>query len=490
MARLEEISVGKVDFVERHDLWTDEQKEAAEQIKRTIDEKGLATFRVSWGDQHGVVRGKTLTAHDFLRALRNGIDFQTATLFMDTANNLFAPMFAAGGGIGMAELAGGPDSILLPDPTTFRALPWTSRTGWVLADMYLSDGRPVPFDTRTVLRRTLTELASEGYDYVAGLEVEWYITKLEDPMLQPEQCGWPPDPPRVTALAHGFQYLTEHRNDEIDHILQVLEENLVGLELPLRTMEDEWGPGQCEFTFDPTPGLRAADNMLLFRTAAKQICRRHGYHATFMTRPGLPNFFSSGWHLHQSLRDVSTGANAFTNREEDGHPMSLLGRHFVGGLLKHAWPASVFTTPTINGYKRFRPYSFAPDRITWARENRAAFIRVIGGPGDETTHAENRAGEPCANPYLYMTSQIVCGRDGIANEIDPGPLDETPYESDRPKLPASLMDSLAALRESAMFRKALGDQFVDYIVGLKQSEINRFLQYVTDWEQREYFEIF
>jgi glutamine synthetase len=487
--RLEDLSVGKVGFVERHELWTDEQKDAAERIASQIEQQGLSTVRVSWGDQHGVVRGKTLTTHDFLVALRNGQDFQSATLYMDTTNNLFAPMFASGGGVGMTELAGGPDTILVPDTTTFRVLPWAPKTGWVLADMYFASGEHVPFDTRWVLRQVLRRLEREGYEFVAGLEVEWYITKLEDPMLQPEQSGWPPDPPRVSAIAHGFQYLTEHRNDEIDPILQVLQENLLGLGLPLRTMEDEWGPGQCEFTFDPALGLTSADNMLLFRTAAKQLCRRNGYHATFMTRPALPNFFSSGWHLHQSLRQPD-GGNAFTNRADDGQPLSELGRHYVGGILEHAAAASVFTTPTINGYKRFRPYSFAPDRVTWALENRAAFIRVIGGPADETAHVENRAGEPCANPYLYMASQIISGLDGIAKHTDPGPLEETPYESTRPKLPRSLMESVAALKQSGLFREQLGDQFVDYIVGLKESEIGRFLEHVTDWEQREYFEIF
>ena len=100
-------------------------------------------------------------------------------------------------------------------------------------------------------------LRGDGYEYVGGLEVEFYITRLDDPMLKPEQSGWPPDPPQVSVLAHGFQYLTEHRQDEIDSILQILQENLQGLNLPLRTIEDEWGPGQCEITFDPRIGVEA-----------------------------------------------------------------------------------------------------------------------------------------------------------------------------------------------------------------------------------------
>lgn len=490
MARMEDVTVGKVDFVERHGLWTDEQARAAEDVQRQIEEYDLESVRITWCDQHGIARGKTLTTPDFLNAMRNGIDFQTATVFMDTANNLFAAMFVPGGGIDMAQLAGGPDSILVPDPTTFRVLPWTPNTGWVLSDMYFANGEPMPFDTRRILRQLLTKLEDEGYRYMAGLEVEFYIARLEDAMLQPEQSGWPPDPPRVSNLAHGFQYLTESRNDEIDDILQLLRSHLMGLGLPLRTMEDEWGPGQCEFTFDVTDGLSAADDMLLFRTATKQICRRQGLHATFMTSPGLPNFFSSGWHLHQSLWDVATDDNGFTNRAEDGQPLSELGRHFVGGLLEHVNSASAFTTPTINGYKRFKPYSFAPERVTWATENRAAFIRVIGEPGDKTAHLENRAGEPCANPYLYMASQIVAGMDGVRNQMDPGPIDESPYEAERPSMPKSLMDTVSALRSSDVFRKELGDQFVDYFCNVKQNEIDRFLGEVTDWEHREYFEAF
>ena len=483
-------SVGQLDFVERHGLWSEEQVAAAERLKSEIEQHNLRTIRIAWGDQHGVVRGKNVMAHDFLLALKNGVDFQTATLFMDTTNNFIATIFSSDAGLGMTALAGGPDAILVPDPTTFRVLPWAPRTGWVLSEMYLASGEPMPFDTRHVMKRQLNALHELGYDYISGLEVEFYITKLEDRKLLPEQSGWPPDPPEVSAIAHGFQYLTEARQDEIDPILQMLHDNLEPLGLPLRTMEDEWGPGQCEFTFDPVRGLPGADNMLVFRNATKQICRRAGYHATFMTRPALPNFFSSGWHLHQSICDAQGNENLFANHEANDHSLSELGRQFVAGVLEHAAPSSVFATPTINGYKRFVPNSFAPDRITWAHENRAAMIRVLGGPGDNATHIENRAGEPCANPYLYMASQIASGLDGIERRLDPGPPETAPYESDKPKLPASLMDAVAALADSKFYRQRFGDPFMDYILAVKQCEIGRFLKHVTDWEQREYFEVY
>jgi glutamine synthetase len=483
-------SVGQLNFVERHGLWSDEQFAAAERLEADIKEHKLRTIRIAWGDQHGIVRGKNVMVHDFLLALKNGVDFQTATLFMDTTNNFIAPMFSSDAGLGMRSLAGGPDAILVPDPTTFRVLPWSPGTGWVLSEMYLANGDPMPFDTRQVLKRQLQALGERGYGYVSGLEVEFYITKLEDPKLLPEQSGWPPEPPGVSVIAHGFQYLTEQRLDEVDPILQQLQDHIEALGLPLRTMEDEWGPGQCEFTFDPVEGLVGADNMLLFRTATKQICRRAGLHATFMTRPALPNFFSSGWHLHQSICDAEGSENLFANHEGDGQLLSPIGRQFVAGILDHAEASSVFSTPTINGYKRFLPNSFAPDRITWAVENRAAMIRVLGGEGDNATHIENRAGEPCANPYLYMASQIACGLDGIDRQLDPGPAEISPYESDKPKLPESLMEAVDALEKSDHFHNHFGKPFIDYMIALKRNEIGRFLKHVTDWEHREYFEVY
>ena len=117
----------------------------------------------------------------------------------------------------------------------------------------------------------------------------------------------------MNGLAHGFQYLTENRNDEIHDLLWVLQENTEKLGLPLLTIEDEWGAGQIEFTFAPENGMQAADHALLFRSAIKQVCRRLGYHATFMARPAFPDYFASGWHVHQSLSPVGGGDNAFSD---------------------------------------------------------------------------------------------------------------------------------------------------------------------------------
>jgi glutamine synthetase len=151
---------------------------------------------------------------------------------------------------------------------------------------------------------------------------------------------------------------------------------------------------------------------------------------------------------------------------------------------------TVFTTPTINGYKRYRSYSLAPDRAIWARDNRGVMIRVLGGPGDPATRLENRVGEPAANPYLYMASQIVTGLDGMQRMLDPGPSADTPYETPAPLLPKTLEDALAALRTDACLAEGFGKNFIDYYLRIKEAEIARYNAEVTEWEQREYFELF
>jgi glutamine synthetase len=182
--------------------------------------------------------------------------------------------------------------------------------------------------------------------------------------------------------------------------------------------------------------------------------------------------------------------------------LSALGRQYVAGLLEHTMPMTVFAAPTVNGYKRFRPYSFAPDRVCWAIENRGALVRVQGSPGDTSSHVEMRLGEPAANPYFYMASNIAAGLDGIRRGVEPPPPAEAdPYTIEAPPLPASLAEAVDALDADPFYRREFGDALVSYLVMMKRFEIGRYSdalaelplpdgQDVSDWEMREYFEFF
>ncbi len=484
-------------FVDRHAAWSDEQRAAGERLASLLDGESLDVVRFGFADQHGIVRGKTLVARAARVALRTGVPVVGTLLLKDTAHRTAWPVFEQGAGFGSADFQGAGfgsadfqgagDIVLVADPTTFRVLPWSPRTGWVQCDAYFPDGRRVPFDTRELCRRALARLAEHGYEYVAGLEVECYLFRIADPRLSPEDAGWPGRPPEVTLLEPGYQLLTEQRYDLLEPAMEILRATLQALGLPLRSLEVELGPSQVELVLEPARALAAADQMVLLRNAAKQALRRHGYHVSFMCRPRIPNVMSSGWHLHQSLCDAR-GDNAFV--PPPGQVLSVTGRHFLGGLLAHARGATALAAPTLNAYRRYRPNSLAPDRATWARDNRGALVRVIGGPGDPATRLENRVGEPAANPYLYLASQIVAGLDGLQRALDPGPSADTPYAAQAPRLPQSLAEALDALAGDEVLRAGVGLSFADYFVHLKRSEIARFEAEVTEWEHREYFDLY
>ena len=185
----------------------------------------------------------------------------------------------------------------------------------------------------------------------------------------------------MRPVARGYQYQLEAHNDEIDEIMQLIVQNIEDLGLPLRTIEDEWGPSQIEVTFAPMRGIEAADAMLLFRTAVKQICKRHGYLATFMCRPRSRDFSQvAGICINHWL--ILKQVRIFLCRKwKQNHSQSLENNMLLVSL-KHARASTVFTTPTINGYKRFKPNSLAPDRAGWGVDNRGTMIRVLGGYGD------------------------------------------------------------------------------------------------------------
>jgi glutamine synthetase len=491
-------------FIEKHGLWSDDDRRRAEEIKRRLQAEKLRYVRLAWGDTHGYSRAKTLTVPAFLSALTGGYNIGVATTTLDSAGARVFASFTRGGGMGLAEMTGSPNLTVVADPSTFRTLPWAPGTGWILCDEYFNDGRPFHFAPRQLLRKALHKLSRHGYASVIGAEIEWYLLRVADDRLTDDNIGAPGTrgrPIRTFPAEPGYHYHSESNMDLMQGVFDALGDAYEKLGLGLRSIENEWGPGQVECTFAPCAALEAADNVLLFRTATRQICRRLGHFATFMCRPALKGYYASGWHLHQSLTDAASGKNLFAP-QKPGELLSPLGLSYLAGILNHAVPATVFATPTVNGYRRFRPNSLAPDRAGWAYDNRGAMIRVLGGAGDPATRLENRAGEPAANPYLYILSQVASGLAGIEGKLVPPPSDDAPYAAARPLLPKSLAEALDALDKEPLFRRELGDIFIDYFVKLKQTEAGRYQQslaqseaasqtdQVSEWEQNEYFDFF
>lgn len=500
-------SVGHPSFVADHDLWDTGRLAAAERVEAALDQVDFV--RLVFGDPHGLARSKTLTADAFRVVLRNGMNFSPGPFLFDTGHAV-AVDFTGEPGLGVDEIAGAGNFVLVPDPATFQILPGDGdgdgdgdgpRTACVIGDEYLRDGTEHPLSSRGVLRRLEARYAEAGLSPVLGLEVEWYLTRRldDEPGNAGNGFGLQGDAPRVAAMNAGYQFNLDAAYDTVAPVTDPLALHLLALGLPLRSMEHESGPGQVETTFSPMGALDAADAMLLFRTVTKRWCARRGHHASFMSQPLLDAADPSGWHLNQSVVETATGRNLFSAEGLSGG-VSPSGKSYADGLLTWARELFLLSVPTVNGYRRLsEEHALAPTGVGWSVEDRTAMLRIVGsGAG---AHIENRVGEPCANPYLNIAAQLFAGLEGLTSggepaaqsPAEPGGSAYGPGES---VVPQSLAESLDAFR-SGRAARLLGAPLAACLAKLKESELNRYREWcaaaspaegrVTEWEQREYF---
>ncbi|PJE32595.1 putative glutamine synthetase 2 [Pseudooceanicola marinus] len=471
----------------REGLLDAEAVTAAAELLARVEGSEMETVRVVFADQHGLLRGKTVTAASLGSIFRAGLNLPGTLLLKDTSNRTVFPVWEGAAEGVMKTMAGAGDMLLVPDPATFRILPWAPHSAWLFCDPYTRTGEALPFAPRPVLRRAVGALAERGLSLTVGLEVEFHVYTREAANLGHQQAGMPGQPPETALLDQGYQFLADANYDRLEPIMDLLRRHAQALGLPVRSTEVEMGPSQFEFTFDPASALEHADNMIMFRTMVKEVCAREGLHATFMCRPKKENGASSGWHLHQSLVD-GEGRNVLIPEAEGALTPEASG--WIAGLLNHAEESCLLTTPTVNGYKRYQPYQLAPDRIEWGYDNRGAMVRALMAPGDGASRVENRVAEPAANPYFYFASQILSGLSGLDQGLTaPEPV-ESPYDNDATALPPSLIAAIEAFEAGDLYRRALGPEFVEYMSVLKRAEWKRYLSVVTEWEHTEYFGIF
>ena len=489
-----------ISFAERCGVHDAAREREVQQTVGRIAAAGLNMVRLAWCDMHGFLRGKAVVASATERVLREGIGMVSTLMLKDTSDRTAYNVFEPDGVLSLPGFGQANNLVMLPDPASFRQLPWAPGSGWLRGQPWFQDGTSVEFDTRRVLQRALSKLQGAGFGMTCGLEVEFHIYRILDTgaQLDPQQAAWPGEPPAALEMIHpGYNLLNEIWFDMAEEPLNIVRQTAQGLNMPLLSLELEFGPSQVEAVFEATDAMTAADNMVLFRNAVKMALRRAGYHASFACRPPFPNIMSSGWHLHQSLVHTNDGSNAFRRDtpasgctpQDATYTLSNVGEHYLAGPLEHARGAAVFCTPTINGFGRFRPNALAPLSVLWGRDNRGAMLRVVGECGDDGTRIENRIGEPAANPYLYLASQIHAGLDGIERRLRAPPATNAPYGAEATLLPTTLGEALDALTKDLGLVAAFGTEFVAYFQRIKRSEARRHDEADDKdaFQRREYF---
>ena len=124
-------STGRHAFAERAGLASPERDHACRELLKRAQADGIEAVRLSFVDQHGILRGKTLVASELAGALANGCSMTSTLLTKDTSHRTVFAAFTADGGVGIEEMAGAADFLMVPDPASFRVLPWAEATGWL-----------------------------------------------------------------------------------------------------------------------------------------------------------------------------------------------------------------------------------------------------------------------------------------------------------------------------------------------------------------------
>lgn len=426
---------------------------------------GIQYVRFELPDLHGTSRSKLIPIDAVEGYARGGLNLYGGTLGLDTASNVVA-------GCGLHEEVNYADTNLFPDFDTVRRIPWLPNSAKVICDVHRLDGAPLKGAPRAVLKALLAEAAGMGFDIVMGHEFEFYL--LDRETRQP--------------LFGGYQIFNSTRNIYVDAILRMLD-HLRATGIDIITHNCEYAPSQYEINYGPASGIAAADKAFTFKNAVKELAHREGYLATFMSKP-FANSAGSGCHVHVSLIDRKSGANAFLDKKDpDG--LSALARSFCAGMLAHARAMMPLIGPTPNCYHRIKPHTFAPSNISWGIEDRTALVRAKASR-DKATHHEMRGGSAISNPYLSAAAVLAAGLLGVKHKLPLAPAARGPSEEDAslPKLPQSLEDALAHLEADRPFCDLLGADFVKLFTAVKRFELARFRGAITDWERNEYLEIY
>jgi glutamine synthetase len=336
------------------------------------------------------------------------------------------------------------------------------------AELYLKDsgiattayfGPEVEFFIFNELR--FDQTANSGYYYIDSEEGIWNSGQPSNGTANlayrpRHKEGYFPVPP------------TDKLQDLRSEIVLAMEE--AGIEIEVQHHEVGTA-GQTEIDMRFNTLTRMADQVLLYKYIAKNVCYKRGYVATFMPKP-LFGDNGSGMHTHQSLWNDDTPL--FYDAEKYAL-LSDLCRWYIGGLLKHAASILALAAPTTNSYRRLVPGYEAPINLVYSQRNRSACIRIpTYSDSPKARRLEFRAPDPSCNPYLAFSAMLMAGLDGIKQRIEPpDPVDVDLYEledaSHIQSTPGSLGEVLAALEadhayllEGGVFTHDLLETYIAY----------------------------
>ncbi|WP_299685985.1 type III glutamate--ammonia ligase [uncultured Tateyamaria sp.] len=428
-------------------------------------DNGVKYFMISFTDLFGGQRAKLVPAQAIAEMQEDGAGFAGFATWLD-----MTPAH--------------PDMLAVPDPSSVIQLPWKPEVAWVAGNCVM-EGEDVAQAPRNVLRRLIDEAAAEGLHVKTGIEAEYFLMTPDGNQISDEYD--------TAAKPCYDQQAVMRRYDVVREICDYM-------------LDLGWGPyqndhedanGQFEMNWEFDDALRTADKHSFFKFMTKSVAEKHGFRATFMPKP-VEGLTGNGCHAHISVWDAPGGkakTNVFAMEPNDSSQTAELGlsekgRHFLGGIMKHASALAAITNPTVNSYKRINAprtmsgATWAPNTVTWTGNNRTHMVRVPG-PG----RFELRLPDGATNPYLLQAVIIAAGLDGIRSKADPGKRHDIDMYADghkvrgAPKLPLNMLDALREYDKDKSLKAAMGEEFSASYIKMKTQEWNDFTAHFSQWEK-------
>jgi glutamine synthetase len=444
----------------------------AEEVARQAREAGLRLVRFLWCGNDGTIRAKASTLPGLEGRIRSGIGLTVAMQAMNSLDQL-QPVEGMGP---VGEIR------LVPDPETFRLLPYAPHLGAMLVDQLQLDGEPAAVDQRSFLKRMESRLAERGTQLEAAFENEFSLAAQVDGQYVPIDSGLCFSTISATAA-----------QDYLADLVEALDEQGIGLE----QYYSELGHGQHEISTPHRPALQAADEQLLVRETIRGVAARHGLVASLAPKP-WPENAGNGCHIHFSLWSGDGSTNRFHDAEADDR-LSGEARSFIAGVLEHLPGLCGLTAPSFNSYHRIIPQYWAGAFVCWGHDNREAPVRVpsvFWGMEEASTNAELKAADASSNPYLAVGGLIAAGLDGIERrleppepvEVDPATIDDKEREARGiVRLPATQAEALDALKADSVLMDALGPVLAGSYLAVRRSEWEAYSAGDEAFEQAGHF---
>jgi glutamine synthetase len=445
--------------------------EAADVVTQA-DEAGLRLVRFLWCGNDGTVRAKASAVRGLEGRISSGIGLTVAMQAMNSLDQL-QPVEGMGP---VGEIR------LVPDPETFRVLPYAPHTGAMLVDHVQLDGTPAPVCQRCFLKRMEEWLGERGARLEVAFENEFSLATHVDGQFVPIDSGLCFSTISATAA-----------QDYLDDLAAALEAQGITLE----QYYSELGHGQHEISTEHAPALRAADLQVLTRETIRGVASRHGLVASLAPKP-WPENAGNGGHMHFSLWDVEQDRNRFHDSAADDR-LSAEARSFIAGVLDHLPGLCGLTAPSFNSYHRILPQYWAGAFVCWGHDNREAPVRVpsvFWGMEEASTNVELKAADASCNPYLAVGGLIAAGLDGIERgleppepvEVDPATIDEDERERRGiVRLPATQEEALDALAADEVLTGALGPGLAGSYLAVRRSEWAAYSAGDEAFEQQGHF---